>query len=357
MSNNRGSRALRRRPCASEKKLQNGNSSERKKRSLQSLQERLCFTLKGPRTSRARPHKGGPNSHQISGYGDLQAHSQKLAGKLDTLMENGLIQIPHFHCDYYYESPTLFSISSSFSQESLATTSSASSSITQVGLTCSPISSFENSSDDGFSSDEVMSLVRCSDMVTGNVLDFMPSTLQGPCSNSCPDMCGNEGIRGEAPSIKGWTEKEGSRGGGGGEGPYRGGGGGGEGPCSMVCPDKCEKENSRGQATLDQSKEEFSSSVEDDLEPYRIDLCDFVPDVNAINNCSNEQQQDGAHTQKNYYGGGVLCLRLDYEEVLRAWKERGECLIPKEPTNYPSPYLDPFHTFAHTSFVPHPPYF
>lgn len=304
MSNNRGSRALRRRPSSTttttcEKKQQIG--SERKMRTLQSLQERFCFTLKRPRTSRARPSKGGPNS------------SPENNGGKSTLMENGLIQIPHFHCDYYYES---LSLSSNYSQENTLSTSSpsssASSSITQVGLVYSPISSLENSSDDGFSSDEVMSLVGCSDLIKENVLDFMPSTLEGHGSKSCPDTC------------------------------------------QTTTSNTCETTD----AALDSCKEVCSSSsVEDDGEPYRIDLCDFEPDVSATNSCSNEQQEEGPQNQKKY-GGQVLCLRLDYEEVLRAWKERGEFFIAKEPSNYPSPYLDPFHTFSHAPpFVPHPPYF
>lgn len=315
MSLNKGIRsASRRNPFAAamnEKKRQehvNGGSTERKMRSLQSLQERLCFTLKRPRSRRHK--KGGPNS----GYGVFtKAHPHKLAGT-STLVESGLIQIPHLQCEYYESPSTPLSLSSCFSQDSIATTTTATttssgSSITHVSATHSPLSSLEyNSSDDSFSCDEVMSLVSCCpDMLIPNVLDFMPYTTQRPA-----DMCGATAGR----------------------------------PVTDICEAKA--------TTLEQGKIECPpSSVEDDVgEQYRIDLCDFEPDVNAL----NSPPQDGANHQKNY-GGGVLCLRLDYEEVLRAWKERGECLISREPMYYPSPYLDPLHIFGYTRFVPHSPFF
>lgn len=232
-------------------------------------------------------------------------------------MENGLIQIPHAHCDFYHDTVSLSPRYAHVSASSTST-SSASSSITQVGLALSPISSSENSSEDCFSCDEVMSLVGCSDFIKDNVLDFMPSTVESQGNEKRLDMC--------EPSAEVSRSK---------------------GCCSL-----------QGGGAINSSKEDCcSSSVEDDGEPYRIDLRDFEPDASATCGCLSEpQEEDGAHHQKRY-GGDVLCLRLDYEEVLRAWKERGEFFIAKEPSNYPSPYLDPLHTFNNASFVPHPPFF
>ncbi|KAI5071865.1 hypothetical protein GOP47_0014116 [Adiantum capillus-veneris] len=330
MSLNKGIRSVssRRRPFSSPSSNKKRHSeqistttttAERKMRSLQNLQERLCFTLKRPRTRRHN-NRGGHRD----GYGGFKQARPHRVGANSTLMESGLIQIPYLQCEYY-ESPSPLSISSCLSQESVATTTTtssscyttatASSTISHVSASHSPISPLEyNSSDDGFSSDEVMSLVSCCpDMVMHNVLDFMPyPSPRRP--DTFEERVATTASAGRTP------------------------------------PPSCESKA----ATPDHTNFECPiSSVEDDGEPYRIDLCDFEPDVNALHSPST----DGSNHQQKNDGGGVLCLRLDYDEVLRAWKERGECLISREPMYYTSPFLDPLHSFGYTSFVPHPPYF
>ncbi|MCO5589324.1 hypothetical protein L7F22_043290 [Adiantum nelumboides] len=344
MSFNKGIRSpsSRRRPSSpssnSKKRHHSEQHTDRKMRSLQSLQERLCFTLKRPRTR--RHNRGGPNFPLKDGYGGFckQTRFQRLAADISTLMESELIQIPHLQCEYY-ESPSSLSISSFLSQESVATTAasatssgSTSSSITQVWASFSPISPLEyTSSDEGFSCDEdVMSLVSCCpDMVMHDVLDFM--------SPRCPDMTGEAQTTafatGGCPPSAGMLEKRGAT---------------VVASCLPPTGTPCESEV----AIPDQAKSDCPTSiVEDDGEPYRIDLCDFEPDANAV---LNSPPQDNSHHHQKSYWGGVLCLRLDYEEVLRVWKERGECLISREPIYYPSPYLDPLHKIG---CVPHPPFF
>ncbi|MCO5579428.1 hypothetical protein L7F22_033283 [Adiantum nelumboides] len=334
----------RRRPSSpssnSKKRHHSEQPTDRKMRSLQSLQERLCFTLKRSRTRRHN-RGGGPNFplKEYSYEGFKQTRFLRLAGDKSTLMESGLIQIPHLQCEYY-ESPSPLSISSCLSQESVATTAasatssgSASSTISQVWASFSPISPLEyTSSDEGFSCDEdVMSLVSCCpDMVMHNVLDFM--------SPRCLDMTGEARTApfatGGCPPSAGMLEERGATVAAASRPPSTG----------ILCELEV--------AIPDQANCDCPTSVvEDDGEPYRIDLCDFEPDANAV---LNSPPQENSHHHQKSYGGGALCLRLDYEEVLRAWKERGECLISREPIYYPSPYLDPLHKIG---CVPHPPFF
>lgn len=290
-------------------------SGEGKMRSPRSLHEGWsCITLKRPRTSWGRPHsklakrlKGGPNVHQGGvGYGGADAHqgighggrghlqhALRNQGK-ETLMESGLIQKCPLYCESY-ESSSLSLPSNS--QEKVVIISrradSSSSSVTNMGFVESS-ASLDNCSScgDGFSSDEVMSLVDCSEME--GVLDFMASTMYAQCTAGGPDTCEKEGV---------------------------------------VC------------GTMESNDEE---EEEEDGEPYRIDLCDFEPDLTAPS-CTDEQQP--LHGSES----GVLCLRLDYEEVLSAWKDGCGCLWAGGTPPFHPITLDAFHTSAH-AFPQHPSY-
>ncbi|KAH7300399.1 hypothetical protein KP509_24G060700 [Ceratopteris richardii] len=313
----------------------------RKMRSLHSLQGILSFALKRPRSKRTRGLRDSHCRRSVKpGNGELRASGNELQD--EAILESELIQMPLWRHDDYYESSSPLSISSSptasasffdvyttsspaySSMETPSSPRSARSSFTHVSGVSSPISSEGFvSPEEGFSSDEVLSLVSCSDVeIESNSLDFMRPTLQD-----------NIAIRASS-SVTATPEEIPT---------HRGAKAGRHISTYELAMAASEHDDS---ASVFQDKSGCTQSVEDDGEPYRIDLCDFEPDANTF---------DSSPRQRN--NGSILCLRLDYEEVMAAWRDRGGgCLTARNPI-YISPFLHPFQMFGSSSFVPHSPFF